>query len=159
MKTALFVALAIFTASFLLLWTLAIFAGRRDDRLAGSARPKRVPGPLDTAIGFVTNFFDTLGIGSFATTSAVFKVWGLVRDEQIPGTLNVGHTLPSILQAFIYIAVVQVDVVTLILMIAAASAGAWLGAGVVSGLAPEFASAPEEALVSNDELSRSIGYR
>ena len=102
MKTALFVALAIFTASFLLLWTLAIFAGRRDDRLAGSARPKRVPGPLEKAIGFVTNFFDTLGIGSFATTSAVFKVWGLVRDEQSPGTLNVGHTLPSILQAFIY---------------------------------------------------------
>ena len=134
MKTALFVALGIFTAIFALLWTVAIFANRRDDRLPEGAPTARPPGPLDTAIGFVTNFFDTLGIGSFATTSAVFKVWGLVRDEQIPGTLNVGHTLPSILQAFIYIAVVQVDVVTLILMIAAASAGAWLGAGVVSGL-------------------------
>jgi uncharacterized membrane protein YfcA len=92
------------------------------------------PGPLNAAIGFATNFFDTLGIGSFATTSAVFKFFGLVRDERIPGTLNVGHTLPSILQAFIYIAIVKVDVVTLTAMIAAACVGAWLGAGVVSGL-------------------------
>jgi uncharacterized membrane protein YfcA len=44
----------------------------------------------------------------------------------------VGHTIPSILQAFIYIAVVQVDVVTLILMISASVVGAWLGAGIVS---------------------------
>src|SRR5258708_2874291 len=134
MKSALFIALAVFTVSFVLLWLVAIFANRRDDRLAECVPPKRMPGPLDTVIGFITNFFDTLGIGSFATTSAFFKFRGLVRDEQIPGTLNVGHTLPSILQAFIYIAVVQVNVVTLILMIAAASVGAWLGAVVVSGL-------------------------
>ncbi|MBI3665027.1 MAG: sulfite exporter TauE/SafE family protein [Acidobacteria bacterium] len=91
-----------------------------------------MPTLLDAAIGLVTNFFDTLGIGSFATTSSLFRFWGLVRDEQLPGTLNVGHAFPSILQAFIYIAVVQVDVVTLTLMIAAAVMGAWLGAGVVS---------------------------
>jgi uncharacterized membrane protein YfcA len=40
--------------------------------------------------------------------------------------------LPSIAQAFIFIAVVQVDVLTLVLMIAASIVGAWLGAGVVS---------------------------
>ncbi len=134
MKTALLVTLGIFTAGFVFLWLLAIFANRRDDRLAEGAPPKWMPGPLDTAIGFVTNFFDTLSIGSFATTSALFKVFGLVRDELIPGTLNVGHTLPSILQAFIYIQLVKVDVVTLTSMIAAACLGAWLGAGIVSGL-------------------------
>ncbi|MGH9464477.1 MAG: permease [Thermoanaerobaculia bacterium] len=84
-------------------------------------------------IGAITNFFDTLGIGSFATTTSFFKLWKLVDDRIIPGTLNVGHTLPTLAQAFIYIAVVQVDVVTLTLMIAAAVAGAWLGAGVVAG--------------------------
>ena len=35
-------------------------------------------------------FFDTLGIGSFATTTAIFRAWRLVPDELIPGTLNVG---------------------------------------------------------------------
>jgi uncharacterized membrane protein YfcA len=57
----------------------------------------------------------------------------MVRDEVIPGTLNVGHTLPTITQAFIYIAIVDVDMLTLILLIAAAILGTWLGAGVVAG--------------------------
>jgi len=53
--------------------------------------------------GFVTNFFDTLGIGSFAPSTAIFQFRRMVPDELIPGTLNVGHTLPVMLQAFIYI--------------------------------------------------------
>jgi uncharacterized membrane protein YfcA len=60
--------------------------------------------------------------------------WRLVPDEIIPGTLNVGHTLPAIVQAFIFIRIVPVDGRTLALMIAAAVSGAWLGAGVVAGL-------------------------
>ncbi len=129
MKLALFVALAAFTVGFIGFWIAAIVRHRS----AGAATASRkVPGPLDLVIGFVTNFFDTLGIGSFATTSAVFKLFGLVRDEEIPGTLNVGHALPSICEAIIFIAIVQVDVATLVLMIGASVVGAWLGAGAVS---------------------------
>jgi uncharacterized membrane protein YfcA len=84
------------------------------------------------ATGFVTNFFDTLGIGSYATTTAIFRKWKLVPDERIPGTLNVGHTIPTIAQAYIFTKIVPVDAMTLVLMIAAAVVGAWLGAGVVS---------------------------
>ncbi len=90
-----------------------------------------MPTPLQTAIGFVTAFFDTLGIGSFATTTAAYKLRRLVPVKLIPGTLNVGHTLPTIAQAFIYTSIVPVDPKTLVLMIVAASAGSWLGAGVV----------------------------
>src|ERR1700716_1528060 len=90
-----------------------------------------MPTPLQTAIGFVTAFFDTLGIGSFATTTAVYKLRNLVPVRLIPGTLNVGHTLPTIAQAFIYTRLVPVESTTLVLMIAAAVAGSWLGAGVV----------------------------
>ena len=81
----------------------------------------------------MTNFFDTLGIGSFAPTTSIFKLKRLVPDEQIPGTLNVGHALPTIAQAFIFIAIVEVEMTTLVGMIAASVAGAWLGAGVVAG--------------------------
>ena len=56
----------------------------------------------------------------------------MVPDRLIPGTLNVGHTLPTITQAFIYTAAIEVDPMTLILMILAAVAGAWLGAGIVA---------------------------
>src|SRR5258706_1621971 len=91
------------------------------------------PTTAGTVTGFVTNFFDTLGIGSFATTTSIFRQWKLVRDELIPGTLNVGHTVPSIVQAFIFIRIVPVDARTLAFMIAAAIMGAWIGAGVVAG--------------------------
>ena len=90
-----------------------------------------MPTFLQTAIGFVTAFFDTLGIGSFATTTAVYKLRDMVPVKLIPGTLNVGHALSTIAQAFIYTKLVPVDSTTLILMIVAASIGSWLGAGVV----------------------------
>jgi uncharacterized membrane protein YfcA len=92
------------------------------------------PGLLRLAIGFVTNFFDTLGIGSFAPTTAAFKFRRVVPDEWIPGTLNVGHTLPTMAQGLIFIGVVQVGAATLVSMIAASAVGAWLGAGIVARL-------------------------
>lgn len=104
--------------------------------LAGAWTRQRpgLPTPLQTAIGFVTNFFDTLGIGSFAPTTSLFKLWRLVPDERIPGTLNVGHTLPTIVEAAIYITIISVVPLTLVSLIAAAVAGGWLGAGVVARL-------------------------
>ncbi len=89
------------------------------------------PGAREGFIGFVTDFFDTLGIGSFAPTTAMFKAWKVVPDEKIPGTLNVGHTLPTVAQALIYIVIVEVEFMTMLLLIIAAVLGAWLGAGVV----------------------------
>jgi uncharacterized membrane protein YfcA len=90
-----------------------------------------MPSLLQTAIGFVTAFLDTLGIGSFATTTAVYKLRDLVPIKLIPGTLNVGHTLSTIAQAFIYTQAVPVEPRTLASLIAAAVAGSWLGVGVV----------------------------
>lgn len=93
-----------------------------------------LPTPLQTLIGFVTNFFDTLGIGNFAPTTAWYRYAKLVPDELIPGTMNVGHTLPVMLMAVIFIGIVEVESVTLLSMLASAVVGAWLGAGVVSRL-------------------------
>lgn len=77
-------------------------------------------------------FFDTLGIGNFATSTSAFKFRSSVADEKIPGTLNVGYAIPTIAQAFIYISIVEVNIWTLVLMIAASVMGAWLGAGIVA---------------------------
>ena len=68
-----------------------------------------VPDPLRVAIGAVTAFFDTLGIGSFATTTTMFRLGDMVPVKLIPGTLNVGHTLSTIAQAFIFTKRVPVD--------------------------------------------------
>ncbi|HEY2686702.1 MAG TPA: sulfite exporter TauE/SafE family protein [Steroidobacteraceae bacterium] len=96
--------------------------------------PDRRIRPSDALVGFVTNFFDTLGIGSFAPATAYFKLRARMPDEQIPGTLNSGQCLPTMTQALIFIATVSVDLVTLISMIAAATVGAWLGVGLVTRL-------------------------
>ena len=101
---------------------------------------RRLPTPVGLGIGAVTNFFDTLGIGSFATTTAAFRALGIVPDRVIPGTLDVGHTLPTTVQALIYTTVVQVDVLTLLAFIAAAVLGAWLGAGVVCSWPKKYSS-------------------
>jgi uncharacterized membrane protein YfcA len=95
-----------------------------------AATPK--PRPADVLIGFAANFFDTLGIGSFAPTTAVFKMQQRMADEDIPGTLNVGHALPTVAEALVFVAMVTVDLTTLIAMIVAAVVGAWLGAGIVA---------------------------
>jgi uncharacterized membrane protein YfcA len=97
------------------------------------ATDRGFPNVLQLAVGAVTNFFDTLGIGSFATTTTAFRFWKMVPDRIIPGTLNVGHTIPTVVQALIYTSVIPVDVLTLVSMIAAAVLGAWLGAGIVCG--------------------------
>jgi len=91
------------------------------------------PSALLLALGFVTNFFDTLGIGSFAPTTAAFKARKSVPDELIPGTLNVGHSLPTVLEAAIFVTAIKVEPTTLGLLVAAAVVGGWIGAGIVTG--------------------------
>jgi uncharacterized membrane protein YfcA len=99
---------------------------------AGTGLGFQWPTPLETAIGFVTNFFDTLGIGSFAPTTAAWRWRRIVPDERIPATLNVGHTPPVIVQALIFLTIVTVEPLSLLTLIVAGVAGAWLGAGVVT---------------------------
>jgi len=113
-----------------LLAALAVLTGTY---VVGWSKSENGPTLTEVLIGAVTNFLDALGIGSFATSTAAFRARKLVPDRIIPGTLNVGHTLPTVAQAFIFTAVIPVDVVTLFAMIAAAVAGAWLGAGIVAG--------------------------
>jgi uncharacterized membrane protein YfcA len=102
-------------------------------RPADPARP-RIPRLSDFAVGFVTNFFDTLGIGCFAPTTAYYKLSSRMPDDEIPGTLNTGHALPAMAEALIFILIVSVDMTTLVSMIVAAILGAWLAVGLVTRL-------------------------
>ena len=131
--TALMSALGVLTAVYVAGWARAVMAVRGlVGREPAPATDARFPTPTMIGLGFVTNFFDALGIGSFATSTAAFKFLKMVPDRVIPGTLNAGHTLPTIAQAFIFTSLIPVDILTLFSMIAAAVLGAWLGAGVVA---------------------------
>ena len=120
-RTALLVVLVALSIVFIIGWRRA-------------AAGKHQPSLVQLAIGFVTDFFDTLGIGSFATTTTAFKMLKVVPDEQIVGTMLVGHSLPVVVQAFIFLVVVQVEPVVLASLIAVSVLGSWLGAGVASKL-------------------------
>ena len=133
--SALLAALGALSIAFAGLWAWAVAQARRTAGGNADANPAtdaRFPSPLQIGVGFGTNFFDALGIGSFATTTAIFRGLRMVPDRIIPGTLNAGHTMPTVVQAFIFTKLIPVDVLTLITMIGAAVLGAWLGAGIVA---------------------------
>jgi uncharacterized membrane protein YfcA len=126
-RTGLLVALAALALLFIAAWRRAAASPSAGDEVGK-------PSLLQTAIGFITNFFDTLGIGSFATTTTAYKVLKAVPDEQIVGTLIVGHSLPVVVQAFIFLVVVPVDPLVLVSLVVVSVLGSWLGAGVAATL-------------------------
>jgi uncharacterized membrane protein YfcA len=125
-------ALGALTAVYIGGWGRAIAQVRRERPSTTPATDAGMPSPAQLGVGFLTDFLDTLGIGSFAVTTAIFRAIRMVPDRIIPGTLNAGHTLPTIVEAFAYMAFIPVDVLTLFSMIASAVLGAWLGAGIVA---------------------------
>lgn len=145
LRPLLLIALGGFGAVFTALWGRDIARKRaaraqmpgeshaiEEDEDDASTRPG-LPSLVQTAIGLLTNFFDFLGIGSYATTTSIYKLFRLVPDRRIPGTLLVGHMWPTVAQAIISITIIEVEMPSLLLLIAASILGSWLGAGVVSG--------------------------
>jgi len=127
--TILLIALGILTAIYIAVWIYflrgTVGATNRDH-----INPALAP---QIGVGFFANFMDTLGVGSFALTSSIYKLLKAIPDDLIPGTMNVGHAIPTAAEAFIFLAAVTVEPKTLVSMIIAAVLGAYLGAGVVSG--------------------------
>jgi uncharacterized membrane protein YfcA len=130
-KTILVILLIVIAIAYHAFWYAAV---RRRRAAEGAAAATVSPTPRSMGIGFVANFFDTLGIGSYATTTSMLKLWNVIPDEKIPGTLNVGYVMSTVVQAVIFMTIIEVEFTTLISIIGAAVLGAWLGAGVVAGL-------------------------
>lgn len=87
---------------------------------------------LHHIIGVVVNFFDALGIGSFATTVAAYGIFKLVDDKKIPGTLNAGVAIPVIFEALLFTSTVEVELTTLIPIVICGVAGAVIGNKIAS---------------------------
>ena len=88
----------------------------------------------NSLISMIANFFDTLGIGSYAIATSAWKFNKSVRDDLIPGTLNVAFGIPICVEATITMTRIEMDSLTLVLMIAAAIIGSILGAKIISKL-------------------------
>ena len=108
----------------LLIWTFtSLLIVLRDVRKHKDEINLKRKGAALAFTGFITNFFDTWGIGSFATTQFCFKVAKSSEDETMPGTLNVGDTFPVAVEALLFFGFVEIDPLTLVLKIAAGIVG------------------------------------
>ena len=105
-KNILILLLIVIAVVFHAFWYLTERRRRHDGKLA--------PTPTALGVAFIANFFDTLGIGSFATTTSMSKLWNVMPDEKIPGTLNVGYVMATVVQAVIFMTIIEVDFLTLI---------------------------------------------
>lgn len=85
--------------------------------------------------GFATNFLDTLGIGSFAPQTIIYKMFHLVRDDSyLPGTLNVANTIPVMFEGFIFLLIVEVEFKTLAILVITSIIGGIVGARLIAKL-------------------------
>ena len=126
-QTILLAVLAILTVIYLIVFIRDLIKHKNDSE-------KGTNFIVMSVIGFVINFFDVFGIGSFATGTALMKAFKQTDDRLIPGTLNVCFCIPVAIESFLFINGVEVEPVTLASMIVAAVVGAYLGAGVVAKL-------------------------
>jgi hypothetical protein len=122
MLIALLVPLALAIVAFTAILLRAVYARGAMPNLEG------------VLLGAITNFFDTLGIGSFAPTTAWFKFRKLVPDRLIPPTMLVGHGLPTMAQSVIFLILlgVMVDPVLLVGCTVSVLMGGLVGAPLVA---------------------------
>lgn len=124
--TLLLIILWIYTALFIIVLVKDVLSHKKDlvkDKMAHNI-----------IISAIANFFDTLGIGSFAIATTAWKFTKSNSDDLIPGTLNVAFAIPVVTEATIFIQRIEMDTLTLVLMIAASVIGATIGAKIISGL-------------------------
>jgi uncharacterized membrane protein YfcA len=103
--------------------------------LARAAISQRVrPDVEAVGLGAVVNFFDTLGIGSFAPTAAWFKFRKMVPDRLIPPTMIAGLTPPVMVESIIFLILLGVFVDPVLLFGAAVATmlGGLVGAPLVA---------------------------
>lgn len=120
------IVIIVYTAIFAIYW-IADCVKHKDEFTGKKVIPLFI-------IGAITNFLDTLGIGSFATTQAGFKFTKSSPDETMPGTLNIGDAIPVVTEFVLFLTLIEMDTLTLVALIAAAAIGSYIGAGIVSKL-------------------------
>lgn len=117
----------------MIVWTLISLFLIIRDCMAHKEELDKKRMPLQFLIGLVVDFFDTWGIGCYAPNMALWKFTGnSVRDDLVPGTLNLAHTVPVALEGILFLTFVEVEPVTLLGTMATAVLGSITGARFVT---------------------------
>lgn len=115
----------------LILWTLVSCIMILRDTLKHKDEIRKNQGVLLVFMGMLVDFFDTWGIGCYAPNMALFKFTKTCRDDLVPGTLNLAHTVPVAIEGILFMTFVKIDPITLALMLIASAVGAVVGSKIV----------------------------
>lgn len=78
-------------------------------------------------IGFVSNYLDTCGIGSFALIVFFRRLFNILDSNvDLIGTMNIQAVLPTLLQSLIFLHFIHVDLITLLVACIMISLGGFL---------------------------------
>lgn len=87
--------------------------------------------------GIVAFIADTLGVGSFAVNVALAKLTGTFRDDELPAVNNGAQVIPGTIESLFFMHLVDVDLTTLLTLVAGTCVGGLLGGFVVSQLSKQ----------------------
>lgn len=86
-----------------------------------------IPGIPLAISSFFIFFLSTFGVSDFAISTVIYRKLDWVSDKKLPGTLNAQGVIPLAVMSFAYITSIEVDVLTLLLLITAQVMGAYIG--------------------------------
>lgn len=87
--------------------------------------------------GIVAFIADTLGVGSFAVNVTLAKLLGTFRDDELPAVNNGAQVIPGTIESLFFMHLVDVDLTTLLTLVAGTCVGGLLGGFVVSRLSKQ----------------------
>jgi uncharacterized membrane protein YfcA len=88
-------------------------------------------------VGFIANFFDTLGIGSFATIVAMRNLFDIMPDDvKLIGTMNVQALITSLIQTLIFLQLFKIDINLLIITIVMITIGGYISSKIATYIKP-----------------------
>jgi uncharacterized membrane protein YfcA len=90
-----------------------------------------------TFSGIIAFIADTLGVGSFAVNVALAKLLGTFRDDELPAVNNGAQVIPGAIESLFFMHLVDVDLTTLLTLVAGTCIGGLLGGFVVSQLSKQ----------------------
>lgn len=102
------------------------------------AEPLSVGQYIKLAIsGFIAFIADTIGVGSFAVNVALARLMGTFRDDEMPAVNNGAQVIPGTIESLFFIQLIDVDITTLLTLVAGTCVGGLFGGFVVSRLSKQ----------------------
>jgi uncharacterized membrane protein YfcA len=87
--------------------------------------------------GIIAFIADTVGVGSFAVNVALAKLLGTFHDDELPAVNNGAQVIPGAIESLFFMHLVDVDLTTLLTLVAGTCVGGLLGGVIVSRLSKQ----------------------